>query len=94
MRPLKAAQISSIAVLLLASSVFLVAVVSASERHSEAKEREHIRAHIHAERERYERPALHSEGTRIDYDRIPDYDDLEHDYRSRDYDYLYEMEDE
>ncbi len=91
----RAMQTTSIAALLLAASAVLIVTVSATERHSDTHEQRHDRAsreypHIHADRERYEHPPLHSEGTREDLDSYPSFDDPD-DYRQR---YYYQNFDE
>lgn len=86
MRATRVIQTSAIAALLLAASAMLVVSAHATERHSDTTER-HDRAsreypHIHAERDRYEHPPLHSEGTREDRDSYPSFDDPD-DYQQR-----------
>lgn len=87
MRAVRFIQTTSITVLLIAASAMLTASAFATERHSDTHEQRHDRAsreypHIHADRERYEHPPLHSEGTREDRDSYPSFDDPD-DYQQR-----------
>ncbi|ATW58018.1 hypothetical protein CNR34_00085 [Pseudomonas phage nickie] len=76
---MRAIQTSSALVVLIAASVLVVVAAHATERHSdthsEHRHSRHETRHIHAERERYEHPPLHSEGTREDADAYPSFDD-------------------
>lgn len=91
----------SIVTLLLAASVMIAVSAHATERHSEHKHdydsdkynRMIERRHIHGQSEKYERPALHGDGTRYDDTYYPSDDDFEDELRAR-RDYYDDQEDE
>lgn len=86
MRAVRLIQTCSIATLLIACSLMLIASANATERQSVRERAEAYREareypHIHAKPQRHEHPPLHSEGTRRDssaddtfYDSTDDFD--------------------